>query len=106
MELKDQGDFSSTENIKNKSYSKDFKDQVIAVYKSGVYETIKDCAAAYNISNKTLSGWLCAYNRKAAPSAISDQQAEFDGLKKELARAKMENEILKKAAIYFANQAR
>ncbi len=40
MELKDQVSFSSTENIKNKSYSKDFKDQVIAVYKSGVYETI------------------------------------------------------------------
>jgi transposase len=88
------------------NYSQDFKDQIIGVYKSGVYETIKDCAAAYGISSKTLSGWLIKYNKKISPVAISEQQAELAKLKKELSRAKMENEILKKAAIYFANQAR
>ena len=105
MEYKDQIELSSNQ-IKNKTYPKDFKDQIIGIYKSGVYETIKDCAAAYNISNKTLSGWLCTYNKKTSPSAISDQEIENARLKKELANAKMENEILKKATIYFASQAR
>jgi transposase len=90
----------------HRSYTKEFKDQVVGVYKSGVYETVKDCAVAYGISPKTLSGWLNNYYKKSTPSALSDQQAELEKLKKELARAKMENEILKKAAIYFANQAK
>jgi len=88
-----------------KSYPQDFINQVVGVYKSGVYESIKDCANAYNISVKSLYRWLKTSEVKCSPKAISEQQAELTRLKKELARAKMENEILKKAAIYFANQA-
>jgi transposase len=87
------------------NYTQDFKDQIICVYKSGIYNTIKDCANAYNISPKTLSNWWNAYNKNIVPNSISEQQLELAKLKKELTRAKMENEILKKAAIYFANQA-
>lgn len=89
-----------------KPYPKDFKNQVVAVYKSGIYENIEACAAAYDISSKTLYRWLDEYNKQTTPSALSDQKEEIAKLKKELAQAKMENEILKKAAIYFANQAR
>lgn len=88
-----------------KSYPQDFKNQVVGVYKSGVYESIEDCAKAYGISNKTLYRWLKSLETKSTPKAISEQHVEMAKLKKELARAKMENEILKKAAIYFANQA-
>lgn len=87
-----------------KSYPQDFINQVVGVYKSGVYESIKDCANAYNISVKSLYRWLKTSEGRCSPKAISEQQAELTRLKKELARAKMENEILKKAAIYFANQ--
>jgi transposase-like protein len=55
---------------------------------------------------QTLYRWLDEYNKQTTPSALSDQKEEIAKLKKELAQAKMENEILKKAAIYFANQAR
>jgi transposase len=88
------------------SYPQEFRDQVVGVYKSGVYASVDECAAAYSISNKTLYGWLHKYNQSTSPKAISEQQSELARVKKELARAKMENEILKKAAIYFANQAR
>jgi hypothetical protein len=44
-------------------------------------------------------------NAKNTHKAIAEQQAEMSQFKKELARTKMENEILKKYAIYFANQA-
>jgi|LauGreDrversion4_2_1035121.scaffolds.fasta_scaffold203710_3 transposase len=88
-----------------KSYPQDFKNQVIGVYKSGVYESVEDCAKAYGISNKSLYRWLKSLETKSTPGAILEQHTEMAKLKKELARAKMENEILKKAAIYFANQA-
>ena len=89
-----------------KSYPPEFKDQVIAVYKSGIYPSVAKCAEAYGVNENTLHGWLAKYNKRSEPAVISEQQAELAQLKKELARAKMENEILKKAAIYFANQAR
>ena len=88
-----------------KEFTLEFKNQVMGVFKSGVYDSVPACAAAYGISSKTLYGWLRKHNNNSTPTAISQQQAEIASLKKELARAKMENEILKKAAIYFANQA-
>ncbi len=101
---------NSINNVSNKKsikqYTQDFKAQVIAVYKSGIYDSAIACAKAYGISDKTLYGWLKQHSRNTTPSATLEQQAEMAKLKKELARAKMENDILKKAAIYFANQAR
>lgn len=90
---------------KKNNYPQEFKDQIIGVYKSGVYASVAACAEAYNLCPGTLHGWLKKYNIKSSPSVISEQQAELSRLKKELARAKMENEILKKATIYFAKQA-
>lgn len=89
-----------------KPYPRDFKHQIIAVYQSGMYATVEACAVAYGVSSKTLYSWLSSHNKKVTPIAIAEQQVEVANLKKELAKAKMENEILKKAAIYFANQAR
>lgn len=86
-------------------FSQEFRNQVIGIYKSGIYESVPACASAYGISSKTLYAWLSKHNQISSPSSISQQQSEIAALKKELARAKMENEILKKAAIYFANQA-
>lgn len=91
---------------KKKSFPPEFRNQVIGVCKSGVYASIPACAEAYGLSSKTLYRWLGEHHKSIAPSALSEQQAENANLKKELARARMENEILKKAAIYFANQAR
>jgi len=89
-----------------KAFPVEFKNQVIGVYKSGVYPNVPACAEAYGLSSKTLYRWLGEYEKSIAPSVLSEQQAENANLRKELARAKMENDILKKAAIYFANQAR
>lgn len=88
-----------------KSYPSEFKDQIVAVYKSGIYPSVAKCAEAYRVNENTLYGWFAKYNKRTEPAVISGQQTELAQLKKELARAKMENEILKKAAIYFANQA-
>lgn len=92
--------------IKRKRYDKDFIHQVLGVYKSGIYTSVAECAKAYCVPEKTLHGWIYKYDKTKTPEVISEQQAEITRLKKELSRVKMENEILKKASIYFANQAR
>ena len=102
-----QENITSKEFIKKKKtfYPQEFKDQVIGVYKSGIYSSVAACAEAYNLCSRTLHCWLEKYNRKSSPGVVSEQQAENAKLKKELAKARMENDILKKAAIYFASQA-
>lgn len=88
---------SVIDNLKvkpKKIYTQEFRDQVIGVYKSGVYGSVAACAKAYNICETTLSGWLRKYDRRSSPDFVSEQQAELARLKKELARAEMENEIL------------
>ncbi len=88
-----------------KRYEAEFIQQVVGVYQSGVYATVEECAKAYGVHNKTLSGWLDRHRRNKAPDSQL-QLAEISRLKKELAQAKMELEILKKASIYFASQVR
>ena len=101
-----QNDNVNVQAKNRKVFPVEFRNQVIGVYKSGVYDSIPACAEAYGLSSKTLYRWLDEHQKSTTPSAISEHQVENANLKKELARAKMENEILKKAAIYFANQAR
>jgi transposase len=109
MEMNEKRETMNSEVVAAKKktlYPQEFKDQVIGVYKSGVYNSVPECAAAYNLCARTLYIWLDKYNKKSAPVAVSEQQLENSRLKKELANAKMENDILKKATIYFASQAR
>jgi transposase len=97
---------SSAGKIVRKRYEAEFIQQVVGVYHSGVYSTIEECALAYGVHKKTLHGWLERHRKNTSPDSVLQQQSEISRLKKELAQAKMELEILKKASIYFANLAR
>jgi transposase len=85
-----------------KSYDAEFKKQILDVWNSGAYATVPECAKSYGLNENTLYNWI--HKSKATPNPESTP--EVVKLKKELSRAKMELEILKKAAIYFANHAR
>jgi transposase len=87
-----------------KTYDADFKRQLLDVWNSGAYATIVECAKNYNINENTLYNWL--HLDKKSPTVSSNNNIEIVNLKKELTKTKMELEILKKAAIYFANHAR
>ena len=91
----------TTTETGRKFYDADFRKNVIEVWSSGAYATITDCARNYGINENMLYNWIRRYK---SPSETNDP--EVVKLKKELARTKMELEILKKAAIYFANHAR
>ena len=86
-----------------KTYDEDFKRQVLEVWRSGAYATVAECAKSYDINENTLNNWR---NRDNIDPAEVETNSEMQRLKKELAKAKMELEILKKAAIYFATHAR
>lgn len=94
-----------TESIVNRrnQYDDDFKQQVLGVWNSGTYATIVECAKSYNINENTLYNWL---HRAGKTPEVVNSNIEIVKLKKELSRTRMELDILKKAAIYFANHAR
>lgn len=94
---------NSTEKgkISSKDYTKEFKDQVIEVYHSGVYPSIAECARSYQIPEKLFYRWLSASSKQQLPP---EQFAELNGLRKENRRLSQELDILKKAAAYFAKE--
>ena len=72
--------------------------------------SIEQAAARVSIPKGTLANWVAAANRgpsvAAAPGSrsVAELEAENAKLRKELAEAKMERDIVKKAAAYFAQE--
>ncbi len=74
------------------------------MYKSGAYASAAACAKAYDIKEMTFYQWL--RRKSIVKPENTEQELELLQVKKELARAKLELGILKKATIYFASQAK
>lgn len=72
--------------------------------------TLEDAAARIAIPKGTLANWVSAAKRGTTPTAapgsrtVPELEAENAKLRKELAEAKMERDIVKKAAAYFARE--
>ena len=87
-------------------YTREFKVHAVSMARDeglGIAET----ARRLSISPKTIANWvkLAQEGRDfAKQSAIDDIDAENSRLRKENARLRMECEILKKAAAYFAKE--
>jgi transposase-like protein len=86
-----------------KKYDADFKRQVLEVWNSGTYATTVECAKSYGLNENTLYNWIY---KAGTNLAVTTSTPDVTILKKELAKARMELDILKKAAIYFANHAK
>src|SRR5574337_885808 len=71
-----------------------------------------EVARSLEMSEKTLANWVCQVRRGEAPVKraadlhIDAAQAELSRLRAENAQLRVDNEILKKAAAYFARQSR
>ena len=88
-------------------YSHELKKQAVVMAVDdglGVAET----ARRLSIPAKSLANWVAQYRqdqqRFASKPGISEQEAELARLKKENAQLRMERDILKKAAAYFAKE--
>ena len=72
--------------------------------------TLEDAALLLTIPKDTLATWVSAARRgtphKVAPGSrsVPELEAEVSKLRKELAEARMERDIVKKAAAYFARE--
>jgi len=91
----------------NRRYDKEYKESitqaVILARKNG--KTIAESAKEYGIPYDTLQGWVREYEKNGkfvGSGNIKPENEEIYKLRKELADAKEENAILKKAAAYFA----
>ena len=89
------------EMVGSTHYTKEFKDQVVEVYNSGVYATMAECARSYKIPDKLFYQWLAASKKQALPP---EQATELIKLRKDNKRLNQELSILKKAAAYFAKE--
>jgi len=89
----------------NRPYPKEFRDDVVAVARRGE-APISQIAKDFGISEQTLHNWLKKADvedgiRPGMKQAESDQLRE---LKKRNRTLEQENEILRRAAAYFAKQ--
>ena len=87
---------------KKKSYDEDFKKMIVELYENK--KQIVEIKREYGIEEAKLYRWIKEYGKiKVANNEITTNH-EIKRLKKELAQAKEENEILKKAVAIFTQK--
>ena len=94
---------------RSKLYGPQFKEEACGLV-SGQGYSAAEAARQLGIPHMTLLSWLKAQKLKesppppAGPDAPAALRERIRELEKQLARAEMEKEILKKAAAYFAKE--
>ena len=92
---------------KSRRYPEDFKRDAVRLVADEQY-TVKAAAQAVGVSEKSLYAWHKKFAPPAVPcgedATVTELQAENKRLRKQLKRAEMEREILKKATAYFARE--
>ena len=93
----------------DRTYTNEFRDAALKQVIDGG-RAISAVARSLEISSKTLANWVYrarkgqALVKRQQTQPVSELQAELSRLRSENARLKMEKEILKKAAAYFARE--
>jgi transposase len=91
---------------KKKRYSNEFKLQAAKLVVESGY-TYQEAAERLGTTGWSIRQWIDKFRKEGQlpPKGAPQPEAEeFRQMKKELKRLRMENEILKKAAAYFAKE--
>ncbi len=92
---------------KARRFSEEFKQDAVRLVVSEEY-TFKAAAAAVGVSEQTLRHWHARLAPKpaecGAEATLEQLREENKRLRRELRRAELEREILKKATAYFAKE--
>ena len=87
---------------KGRRYDQDYKDMIVDLFKLGM--SVSEISSEYGIAKSIINGWI----KEVKEIKVNENEVmtlkEFKQLKKEMARIKEENEILKKAMAIFATQ--
>jgi len=97
------------ERLPKQSYTKAYREQAVKLVLDEKL-TIPGAARRLSMSEKTLANWMhkARHGQLAevgdSRTPVTDLAAEVSRLKRELAEARMERDILKKATAYFAKE--
>jgi transposase len=98
--------------VPDRRYTSEFKIEAVKLGKSVGYS---EASRRLGIPEGSLFNWVrldragkldSASGVTATPRSAKELEAEVDRLRRELASAKVDNDILKKAAAYFAKESR
>jgi len=95
------------EKLPRQKYTKEFREQAVRLVRDQDL-TIPEAARRLSMSDQTLSNWMYKARHgtlagmEGNRTSVTDFDAEVSRLKRELAEARMERDILKKAIGYFA----
>ncbi|MDF0674339.1 MAG: IS3 family transposase [Nitrospira sp.] len=98
------------ERVPRQKYTKEFREQAVQLVLEQDLTTL-EAARRLAISDKTLGNWVCRARRGQLATLgesrrpVTELEAEVSRLKRDLAEARMERDILKKATAYFGEGA-
>lgn len=87
---------------KGRRYDQEYKDMIVELFKSGM--SLAELSSEYGIAKSTINGWIKDVKEIKVDENEVMTLKEIKALKKEMARIKEENEILKKAMAIFATR--
>ena len=87
---------------KGRRYDQEYKDMIVELFKSGM--SLAELSSEYGIAKSTINGWIKDVKEIKVDENEVMTLNEVKALKKEMARIKEENEILKKAMAIFATR--
>ena len=86
-----------------KSYTPEFKQQVVDLYNTGVY-SYPQLEREYGVNRSTICGWVKQLSSIQTSEGEPITLKEYRVLQKENQRLRIGNEILKKATAIFAKE--
>ena len=86
----------------SQKYTKEFKDTIVQLHEAG--QPVSDLVKEYGVANQTIYTWLQLYGKSGKSKAENVSLHELQQMRKEMAKMKEENEILKKALSIFAKK--
>ena len=87
---------------KGRRYDQEYKDMIVELFKSGM--SLAELSSEYGIAKSTINGWIKDVKEIKVDENEVMTLKEVKALRKEMARIKEENEILKKAMAIFATR--
>jgi transposase len=88
-----------------KTYTDDFKKQIVELYNNG--KPMTDIVNEYKIARTNVYGWIKKYNNSGSFKDADNrtkEENELIKLRKENRQLKMENDILKQAALILGQK--
>ncbi|MBR22724.1 MAG: hypothetical protein CMF57_09855 [Leifsonia sp.] len=90
---------------KNNAYPREFRERAVELYRSGGV-SMDALAKQLGVASTTIANWIrqARIDDGEQPGISTADRDEMTQLRREIRRLEMENEILKRAAAYFAKE--